>query len=162
MARPAAGPLEALPDSALSVLSPGCGLLYGWSAGPRPRRPMQAKQSISPVTSWATGGAAASRFRRSRPEDWSRNLLRRGWTGWAVPGTGATNEASTTAVSRPSKHPHRHRPSDSDSGIGATTNNGPLRWVDQQRGLRPLTVRNFFADGRVHFKFRPKLFPQKN
>jgi hypothetical protein len=109
---PAAGPLEALQDTALSVLGAG--------GGPTPAAINASAAKHQQVTSQATGGATASLFRCTLPEGWSRYLLRRGRTGRAVPGTGATDEASTPARSRPPTHPHRLQPRDSDSGIGAT------------------------------------------
>jgi len=45
--RPAAGPLGTRPNTVLSLLGPGGGLSRTWPAGPRPRRPRQARQSIS-------------------------------------------------------------------------------------------------------------------
>jgi hypothetical protein len=43
----AAGSLGTRPNTALSPLGPGGGLSRTWQAGPRPRRPRQARQSSS-------------------------------------------------------------------------------------------------------------------
>ena len=65
--RPAAGPLGIRPNTALSPLGPGGGLPRTWPAGPRPRRPRQARQSISQSHSGVVTCTAAARSAGPRP-----------------------------------------------------------------------------------------------
>ena len=65
--RPAAGPLGARPNTALSPLGSGGGLPRTWPAGPRPRRPRQARQSISQSHPGVVTCTAAARSAGPRP-----------------------------------------------------------------------------------------------